>query len=78
MLWVSHGHTKMNNDRTREAEMSKKYTSYEKLSKKCKKEIDAKKRRTWGNLSPLTRRAADPKAYDRTKFKKKNKKDEEE
>ena len=58
--------------------MAKKYTSYEKLSKKIKKEIDAKKRKTWGNLSPVTRRAADPKAYDRAKAKKKNKKDEEE
>lgn len=47
-----------------------KYIPYEKLSKKEQKRINAMKRSDWGGLSPVTRRSADPKAYNRRKAQK--------
>ncbi len=47
-----------------------KFIPYEKLSKKKKRELDRKRRRTWGSLSPVTRKPPDPKAYDRRKARK--------
>jgi hypothetical protein len=44
-----------------------KFTPYEKLSKKKKRELDAMKRRDWGGLRPVTRRSENPKAYNRKK-----------
>ena len=43
-----------------------KHTPYEKLSKKDKREADALRRGTW-TMNPVTRRAKNPKAYDRKK-----------
>ena len=45
--------------------MDKKFIPYEKLSKKQKKELDRKKRKTWNGLSPVTRKPENPKAYKR-------------
>jgi hypothetical protein len=45
----------------------KKFTPYEKLSKKEKKSIDQARRRTWGALNPVTRKPPNPKAYNRHK-----------
>ncbi len=45
----------------------KKFIPYEKLSKKARRELDGRRRGSWGALSPLTRRPPDPKAYDRKK-----------
>lgn len=47
-----------------------KFVPYEKLSKKKKRELDLKKRKTWGNVNPITRRSANPKAYNRQKARK--------
>ena len=44
-----------------------KFIPYEKLSKKKQKEMDAKKRRDWGGLNPVTRKPENPKAYNRKK-----------
>ena len=44
-----------------------KFTPYEKLSKKKKRELDLTKRRDWGGMKPVTRRSANPKAYNRKK-----------
>ena len=44
-----------------------KYISKAKMSKKAQRELDRKKRRTWGALSPVTRRPENPKAYNRKK-----------
>ena len=44
-----------------------KFIPYEKLSKKKKRELNAKKRTTWGPLNPVTRRSPDPRAYNRQK-----------
>jgi hypothetical protein len=41
------------------------FTSFEKLSKKKKRELNSVKRVTWGALKPVTRKPANPKAYDR-------------
>ncbi|MFI3206913.1 MAG: hypothetical protein R3Y33_06670 [Clostridia bacterium] len=41
--------------------------SYEKMSKKAKKEYNSLKRNTWGELNPTTRKAQNPKAYNRKK-----------
>lgn len=41
--------------------------SYEKLSKKEKRKLDAAKRNTWGSLNPVTRKPASSKAYNRSK-----------
>ena len=47
-----------------------KFIPYEKLSKKAKRELDAKRRGTWGTFNPVTRKPANPKAYDRNRAKK--------
>ncbi len=47
-----------------------KFIPFEKLSKKKQKELNAKERRTWGALNPVTRRPENPKAYNRRKARK--------
>ena len=47
----------------------KRFVPYEKLSKKKKRERDAAHRGSWAR-SPVTRRPADPKVYDRRKARK--------
>lgn len=47
-----------------------KFIPYEKLSKKAKRELDLKKRGTWGGLNPVTRVPPNPKAYNRRKAQK--------
>lgn len=42
-----------------------KFVPYEKLSKKQKRKIDMKSRKGWGNISPITRKAEEPKVYKR-------------
>lgn len=44
-----------------------KFIPYEKLSKKKKRELDAKRRGSWNGVNPVTRRTANPKAYNRKK-----------
>lgn len=44
-----------------------KFIPYEKLSKKKQREIDRKRRGTWGSLNPVTRKTENPKAYNRRK-----------
>lgn len=46
-----------------------KFIPYEKLSKKKKRESDAKLRTVWA-ISPVTRRPENPKAYNRRKAQK--------
>lgn len=48
-------------------------TSYKKLSKKAKYQIDLAKRGSWGGLNPITRVSKNPKAYDRNKRKREEK-----
>ncbi len=45
----------------------KKFIPYEKLSKKEKRKIDASRRSTWGQISPVTRKPENSKAYNRKK-----------
>ena len=52
-----------------------KFIPYEKLSKKKQRELDRKRRNTWGALSPVTRNTANPKAYNRQKARKWNRDD---
>ena len=47
----------------------KKFTPYEKLSKKKKRELDAGRRTVWA-ISPVTRRPDNPKVYKRKKAQK--------
>ena len=47
-----------------------KFIPYEKLSKKKQRELNALKRKTWGNVNPVTRRPENPKAYNRQKARK--------
>ena len=42
-----------------------KFVPYEKLSKKKQRELNAKKRGSWGSLNPVTRKPSNPKAYNR-------------
>ena len=49
--------------------MTGKYVPYEKLSKKAKRRLNAQRRRDWGEISPVTRRPEDTKAYDRNREK---------
>ncbi len=44
-----------------------KYVPYGKLSKKKRRELDAKRRGSWGGLCPVTRKPPNPKAYNRKK-----------
>jgi len=54
--------------------MSKRrFISEEKMSKKARKELAAARRGTWGYLNPVTRRAADIRAYNRSKTKRESK-----
>ena len=46
-----------------------KFIPYEKLSKKKKRELDAKKRGVW-HINPVTRKPANSKAYNRRKVQK--------
>ena len=55
--------------------MEEKFIPYEKLSKKKKRELNAKRRTTWGNLNPVTRKPISSKAYDRRKARKWNRDD---
>ncbi len=48
-----------------------KFIPYEKLSKKKKRELDLKKRKTWA-VSPVTRRPENPRAYNRKKARKRD------
>ena len=49
----------------REKEKMEKFTPYEKLSKKKKREIDARRRGGWGGINPVTRKPKNPRAYNR-------------
>jgi len=44
-----------------------KFVPYEKLSKKKQRELNASRRGSWGELNPVTRKPANPKAYNRKK-----------
>ena len=44
-----------------------KFIPYEKLSKKEKRKSDQARRQTWGELSPVTRKPVNSKAYNRKK-----------
>ena len=46
-----------------------KFIPREKLSKQKRRELDAKRRKTWA-FSPVTRKPANPKAYNRQKMRK--------
>ena len=46
-----------------------KFIPYDKMSKKARREQDARRRGTWGGLNPVTRKPPNPKAYDRNKAK---------
>jgi hypothetical protein len=43
------------------------FVSYQKLSKKKKREIDGAKRRTWGFVKPVTKVKSSAKLYSRKK-----------
>lgn len=44
-----------------------KYISYEKMSKKQQKLVNASKRGNWGNVKPITKVKASAKVYNRKK-----------
>ena len=52
----------------------RKFVSREKLGKKARKELNRKRRVTWG-FSPVTRNTQNPKAYNRQKARKWNRDD---
>lgn len=47
-----------------------KFIPFEKLSKRKKREQLAQKRRTWGEINPVTKKPENPKAYKRVKARK--------
>ena len=49
-----------------------KYIPYEKLSKKKQRELNALRRGSWNGLDPVTRKAKNPKAYNRQKARKRS------
>lgn len=42
-------------------------TPYEKLAKREKRALNEARRKTWGEISPVTRRPENPRAYNRKK-----------
>lgn len=44
-----------------------KYVPIKKLSKRKRREINARRRGSWGGLNPVTRKPKNPKAYSRKK-----------
>ena len=44
------------------------YVAYRKPSKKKRQEIDRAKRTAWGNISPVTKKVASKKVYDRKRI----------
>lgn len=44
-----------------------KHIPYEKMSKRRQRELNAKKRGSWGGVNPVTRKPKLSKAYDRSK-----------
>lgn len=44
-----------------------KFVPYEKLSKKKKREMDAKRRGSWHGIDPVTRKPENSRAYNRRK-----------
>ena len=57
--------------------MHKKVVTYDKLSKKKKKEIDKRKRLGWGKVKPGTVTLKSKREYDRRKFKQSTRKETE-
>jgi hypothetical protein len=53
-----------------------KFIPFEKLSKKKQRELHAKRRGTWGNVNPVTRKPKNPKAYDRKKARRSSPEDD--
>ncbi|MBQ9968558.1 MAG: hypothetical protein IJO88_07535 [Oscillospiraceae bacterium] len=47
----------------------KNFVPYEKLSKKEKRKLDAARRGSWGEMSPVTRKVQSKKVYDRKKIR---------
>lgn len=47
-----------------------KFVPYEKLSKKKRRELDARRRGSWGNVNPVTRCSKKETVYDRKKLRK--------
>ena len=52
-----------------------KHIPYSKLSKKKQRELNAKRRGTWGGVNPVTRRPPNPKAYNRQKARRNSRQD---
>lgn len=52
---------------TKGCDEMEKYIPYAKLSKKKKRERDSLQRKTWGDVKPVTRKAANAKIYNRKK-----------
>ena len=46
-----------------------KYVTLDKMSKKQKREFYSMRRGTWGELSPVTKKVKNGKAYDRNRLK---------
>ncbi|MCL2812062.1 MAG: hypothetical protein FWD25_09280 [Clostridia bacterium] len=44
------------------------HVSYQKASKRKRREIDETNRTTWGNVSPITRKVESAKVYNRKKI----------
>lgn len=70
MLWMLFKHPGKTKKYLKGATAMKKFISYEKLSKKAQKKINAAKRGSWGDINPVTKTVKNKKAYDRSKFKK--------
>lgn len=47
-----------------------KFTPFDKMSKKKQRELNQRKRKTWGNINPITRTSKNLKVYDRRKAQK--------
>ena len=49
-----------------------KFIPYAKLSKKAKRAANNARRATWGDMNPVTRTSANPRAYNRAKNRRQN------
>ena len=46
-----------------------KHIPFEKLSKRKQRDANTRRRRSWGELNPVTRRPPNPRAYNRNRKK---------
>lgn len=70
MLILSRKYDILYRNKDERSPFMEKFIPYGKLSKKKRRELDTARRGSWGGINPVTRKPANPKAYNRRKARK--------